>query len=537
MLYLMTHTAPDLTAIDTAAVPAFELVANGEPFLSGLLTGDPETSFTGMWRTFDVVTDEPYLVQAGESNGRPVRVAQVSVSEAGHVIVYVTKQRKRGGDYVAGWCTWHTAASILDDEQLAELRPFLAAVHVQLHLAEIDAAERADDAPLTLRELRDERDRLDGEADRLRGVRSIADAKFGPNSVQVERAVTELRAVIAKRDALTSRIRRAMAAEFGHGNTCDERSGVDGSSGFFCTRDADHEGDHVAHGEKDRAVATWPRDVAAVHVQLHLAEIDAAERTPTMSTENTPTVTLAPQADGRFRVFEASAIFTWPRNGLRMRLVTVGDFGHEGIRVRAIPQRKNGGDYANHRGVWVNVDALPDEWNAAVLAALAAHLPAADAEQAPAFCEAAAEDDHDWHEGGDGVTRCVECLTIAHGEPVAERASDAAAHDGMAADDPRVVADEALIAAAQTHYAQRMGRALRVPDDRVDMTKAATTATSAVLAIRAAVQYRADAARRAWLAVQHDGKRGERWAAARERASVLADVLAEIDGVIAARLS
>jgi hypothetical protein len=138
-----------------------------------------------------------------------------------------------------------------------------------------------------------------------------------------------------------------------------------------------------------------------------------------------------------------------------------------------------------------------------------------------------------------------------HGDPWCEDCAERAiaALDGMAADDPRAVADETLIAQARLHaeasgtsLPDDIGVTLRAliemagQDDLVDMSKAATSATAAVLAIRAAVQYRAKAARLAWLAVQHDGKRGERWAAARERHTLLVDVLAEIDAVIGDRL-
>jgi hypothetical protein len=64
---------------------------------------------------------------------------------------------------------------------------------------------------------------------------------------------------------------------------------------------------------------------------------------------------------------------------------------------------------------------------------------------------------------------------------------------------------------------------------------AAVNSSAAVLAVREAVRFRATQAQGAWRTLQH-GSRGERWAAARERTALLADVLAEIDAVIAARL-
>jgi hypothetical protein len=79
-------------------------------------------------------------------------------------------------------------------------------------------------------------------------------------------------------------------------------------------------------------------------------------------------------------------------------------------------------------------------------------------------------------------------------------------------------------------------RALADTDAIIDMTGMAVTSTAAILAIRALMDGKRELAVNAWAAVQH-GKRGERWAAARERAAVLAEVVAQIDTVIAERMS
>jgi hypothetical protein len=79
-------------------------------------------------------------------------------------------------------------------------------------------------------------------------------------------------------------------------------------------------------------------------------------------------------------------------------------------------------------------------------------------------------------------------------------------------------------------------RALAETDAILDMTGMAVTSTAAVLAIRALMDGKRELAVNAWAAVQH-GKRGERWAAARERAAVLAEVVQQIDTVIAERMS
>jgi hypothetical protein len=79
-------------------------------------------------------------------------------------------------------------------------------------------------------------------------------------------------------------------------------------------------------------------------------------------------------------------------------------------------------------------------------------------------------------------------------------------------------------------------RALDESDAIIDMTGMAVTSTAAVLAIRAAVQYRADQAQARYLAAQHGG-----YAVGRGRAMVARDtwreVLALVDTVIAERMS
>jgi hypothetical protein len=79
-------------------------------------------------------------------------------------------------------------------------------------------------------------------------------------------------------------------------------------------------------------------------------------------------------------------------------------------------------------------------------------------------------------------------------------------------------------------------RALDETDAMLDMTGAFVQSTAVVLAIREAVRLRVEKSTRSWEALQH-GTRGERYAAARERVTVLSAVLAEIDTVIAERMS
>jgi hypothetical protein len=79
-------------------------------------------------------------------------------------------------------------------------------------------------------------------------------------------------------------------------------------------------------------------------------------------------------------------------------------------------------------------------------------------------------------------------------------------------------------------------RALAESDAIIDMTGVAVTSTAAILAIRAAVQYRADQAQARYLAAQHGS-----YEVGRGRAMVARDTwreaLAQIDTVIAERMS
>jgi hypothetical protein len=300
------------------------------------------------------------------------------------------------------------------------------------------------------------------------------------------------------------------------------------------------------------------------------------ESTPTAL----PTLTLRPGSDGRFRVFEANAIFTWPNNGQRMRLVTVYDFGTDGVRVRAIPQRKAGGDFLNHRGTWLPVDVLPDGWNAAVLDAMAAWLPAPQGEQCGAgahgisyVCTLPVGHNGDLH-----VAHRMVDGQVVHTwkrEQPAPLGSLTAEFDDMPASEvvapvdftpapdasqvPRgdgpTVSPYPCPASGSPLYCECDGRdickgvpveqaqptpfderALAESDAIIDMTGMAVTSTAAVLAIRAAVQYRADQAQARYLAAQHGD-----YAVGRGRAMVARDTwreaLALVDTVIAERMS